>query len=197
MRVRWNGALGHEIQIKKGTRQGGISSPFLFNVFYQDMITILTETVGGIRIDGTSYSVFCYADDILVASTTTTGLQTLINVANNYLCRHGLTFNAAKTECITFGKTHFTKSPTWSIDSVILTDATETGIKYLGAVLSGNSAMQADSRIAACRRAYYMLQPSVSIREGWHQRQYLMCGGPPFSPFSHTLCSVWEYPRRN
>ena len=97
--------------------------------------------------------------DILVASTTTTGLQTLIKVANNYLCQHGLTFNAAKTECITFGKTHFTKSPTWSIDSVILTNATETGIKYLGAVLLGNSAMHADSRIAACRRAYYMLQP--------------------------------------
>ena len=118
VRVRWNGALGHEIQIKKGTRQGGITSPFLFNAFYHDMITM---TVGGIRIVCTSYSVFCYADDVLVASTTTTGLQTLINVANNCLCQHGLTFNAAKTECITFGKTHFTKSPTWNIDSVLLT----------------------------------------------------------------------------
>ena len=34
---RGKGALGKVIRVMKGTRQGGLSSPFLFNLFFQDM----------------------------------------------------------------------------------------------------------------------------------------------------------------
>ena len=67
----------------------------LFNLCYQDMAGELLETVGGIRINGVPYSVICYADVILIYSTTVTGLQCLIGVYNGY--KPGLSFNPAKT----------------------------------------------------------------------------------------------------
>ena len=58
--VRWNHCLSKCIAILKGTRQGGISSPFLFNIFYQDLVEDLSRTVGGINIGNCSYTTFYY-----------------------------------------------------------------------------------------------------------------------------------------
>ncbi len=57
--IRWNGSLGKHIKVMKGTRQGGLSSSFLFNVLYQGIVNKLSEAVGGSRINGVKYNVFC------------------------------------------------------------------------------------------------------------------------------------------
>ena len=62
----------------------------LFNIFYKDMIDELSCMNGGISICSEKFNVFCYADDILLASTTVTGLQHLISHANNYITKYGL-----------------------------------------------------------------------------------------------------------
>ena len=54
---------------------------------------VLSESTGGICINGFSYYVFCHADDLLFTSLTETGFQKLINVANEYITSHGLRFN--------------------------------------------------------------------------------------------------------
>jgi len=102
--VRWNHRLGNSINILIGSRQGGISSPFLFNIFYQDLVEELSRTVGGINIDNCSHNTFCYADDVLLTSKTITGLQNVIDVVERYIKAHGLRFNPLKTQCIIFGK---------------------------------------------------------------------------------------------
>ena len=73
------------ISVEVGTRQGGLTSSFLFILFYQEMIEQLNPTPGGLRIHNVSYNVFCYADDVLLASTTVTRLQSLINCATKYV----------------------------------------------------------------------------------------------------------------
>ena len=78
VQVKWGNSLSVSINVNKGTRQGGLSSPLLFNVFYRDLVNILSETSGGICINGLSYNVFCYAYDLLVASLTASGLQCII-----------------------------------------------------------------------------------------------------------------------
>ena len=104
VQVKWGNFLSNMIMIARGTRQGGSPSPFVFNLFYRDLINSLTNCIGGIKIGDGSYNVFCYADDILICSLSASGLQTLINEANRYICDHGLLFNPNKTECIIFGK---------------------------------------------------------------------------------------------
>ncbi len=51
-------------------------------------------------IEGISYNVFCYADDILICSNASTVLQKLIDLADAHMCKFGLSFNPTKTECV-------------------------------------------------------------------------------------------------
>ena len=67
-----------------GTRQGGLSSPFLCNIFYHDLISILSNcgiirlSLGGITIHNESHNVFCYADDLIIPSLSISGLQDML-----------------------------------------------------------------------------------------------------------------------
>ena len=95
--------LNDPTEVCKGTRQGGLSSPFLFNPFYQGFIKELAQYTGGINIYNESFNVFGYADDFVLASLPYSGLQHLINVANKYITEHGLRVNPSKYECTIFG----------------------------------------------------------------------------------------------
>ena len=97
-------------------KQGGLSSPFIFNIFYKELLDILEIQEGGISIGNRQYNVICYADDLLLLSSTVTGLQGLINKANAYIVNHGLRFNPNKTKCIINGKNPFIKDPKWYIN---------------------------------------------------------------------------------
>ena len=59
VQIKWGSEMSELIQVCKGTRQGGLSSPFLFNLFYQDLINELSDCVGGIVINNMSFNVFC------------------------------------------------------------------------------------------------------------------------------------------
>ena len=101
VKIRNGKCLSEEIVIQRGTRQGGLTSPFLYNVYYKGMIDKLQECHHGVTIGKCCYNTFCYADDILLCSTTMTGLQELINIATDYVNQFGLRFNPARTICMT------------------------------------------------------------------------------------------------
>ena len=105
--VCWGNYISEDIRVRMGTRQGGLSSPFLFNLFYEGMIHGISNMTCGMRIQDKTFNVYCYADDLLVTSATVVGLQEILIYANQYVKSHGLRFNPMKTECITFGKNPF------------------------------------------------------------------------------------------
>jgi hypothetical protein len=106
----------------------------IFNLFYQDLIEELNKMNCGIRIGAKNFNLYCYADDILLSSTTVTGLQSLIDVAVNNITKNGLRFNPSKTECMIVGGNPFIKMPTWTIHKVPL--STTDNLKYQGTQLS-------------------------------------------------------------
>ena len=101
------------IKVSKGLRQGGLTSPMMFNLFYQPLIDSLASSESGIIINNRKYNVFCYAVDLLLTSTTVTGLQSLIDQAVSYVSDRGLNFNQAKIVCMTYGKNPFRCEPEW------------------------------------------------------------------------------------
>ena len=103
-------------------------------MFYQYLITELSECTGGIIINKQSFNVFCYADDLMLASLTVTGLQTMIHVANRYITEHALRFNPNKTECVIFGRSTLQPHPEWELNETKLSE-TDT-VTYLGVTLS-------------------------------------------------------------
>ena len=99
----------------------------------------------GIVIDGVNYNVFCYADDILLASLSVSGLQTLIDAANSMISSRGLRFNPAKSVCGVFGKSPLVSEPCLTIESTRL--RMESQLEYLGVTLS------MDGRSRCCQNA--------------------------------------------
>ena len=102
----------------------------------------------GVSIGGHNFNVICYADDILLCSTTSSGLQCLINRANEYISMYGLRFNPQKTECLISGPNPFNCTPVWSIDNVIL--KVVHSLKYLGTSLDGGNHVQVRKQAAQC-----------------------------------------------
>ena len=100
VRVKWECALGRQIPIERGTKQGGLSSPMVFNIVYQGLVETLNAQVCGVTIGKEHYNVFSYADDLLLCSLTITGLQKLIDIAAGYIQKQGLNFNVTKTKCL-------------------------------------------------------------------------------------------------
>ena len=152
--LRWNNVLGNKIKVNQGTRQGGLTSPWIFNLFYLELIDDLNDMNVGVSIGGHNFNVICYADDILLCSTTSSGLQCLINRANEYISMYGLRFNPQKTECLISGPNPFNCTPVWSIDNVIL--KVVPSLKYLGTSLDGGNHVQV--RKQAAQRAFYSIQ---------------------------------------
>jgi hypothetical protein len=57
--VKWKTELSNAIVICKRTRQGVPSSPFLFNLLYQDMVDDISRITTGISINNVTYNIFC------------------------------------------------------------------------------------------------------------------------------------------
>ena len=153
--IRLHGALGQRLPVKRGTRQGGLSSPWIFNVFYEDLIDNISHSDRGISLRGETYNVFCYADDLLITSTTVSGLQSLIDMCDSYICQHGLRFNPNKTSCTTVGKHRLMSQQKLTMTGSQL-KVTDT-FSYLGAVLGG-SAEHVNQRTRAAKNAHQSLQ---------------------------------------
>ena len=166
IQIRWNNKLSSEISVERGTRQGGLTSPLIFNAFYQDLVQKLqNNNQHGIVINGITYNVFAYADDLLLASTTVTGLQSLIDLSVSQIEKCGLRFNPKKTICMCYGKNPFTTLPKWNINSVNLD--VKNSIKYLGSVLCQSGGNEhVNSRICSAKRSFYTLQGAGLCNDG-------------------------------
>ena len=137
---------------------------WIFNCFYRDMVETINDMECGLVIENNRYNVICYADDLLLTSATSTGLQTLINACQKYVEEHGLCFNPTKTSCTVIGKSPFTTEATFYISGVKLQNAKT--FKYLGAELGNLShSAHVKQRIRATNGAFHKLQAA-----GLHMR---------------------------
>ena len=101
----------------------------------------------------------------MLASTTASGLQSLIDCADNYITRHGLRFNPSKTKCIIYGANPFIYDPKWHIQGTELQVCST--INYLGSVI-GNTGKDdhINARLSSCRKAFFSLQGAGLCSQG-------------------------------
>ena len=83
--------------VKNGVRQGGILSPLLFDVYMDDLTLKLNSLPVGCAIKGKIINNLMYADDVVLMSPSTTGLQKLVDICFNYGTAHNIVFNQTKT----------------------------------------------------------------------------------------------------
>ena len=91
-------------QFENGVKQGGVLSPTLFCIYFDELLRRLRETDVGCHVGHMSYAAFGYADDLLLLSPSIHGLEILVKTSESFASEYGVTFNAKKTECICFSK---------------------------------------------------------------------------------------------
>ena len=89
---------------KIGVKQGCVLSPTLFNIFLRDLPEIFDHTCDPVPLHTTPTSCLMFADDLIVMSTTATGLQCALDKLSIYCKKWVLTVNTSKTKVIIFNK---------------------------------------------------------------------------------------------
>ena len=101
VRVKWNGAVGEYIPVKKGVRQGAVLSPSIFKCVLASCLQRHQPSI--FYNDNLGISHVAYADDVLLLSRTKNSLITNFYRLSAALSTVGLSVNASKCEFLCLG----------------------------------------------------------------------------------------------
>jgi len=91
------------IKIQRGVLQGEPASPNFFNLFMEDIITMLNKAwVAGIQVMNTIVHILMYADDTTLLAPSAETLQIKIDMTAKSLNEKGLSINLKKTKVVIF-----------------------------------------------------------------------------------------------
>jgi hypothetical protein len=79
---RWGNCLSDPFSACNGVRQGGILSPLFFNVYMDDLSTILNMSKVGCIMNGVKCNHLMYADDLVLLAPSARALQTLLKTCD-------------------------------------------------------------------------------------------------------------------
>ena len=87
LHVLWGNTLSEGFSVTNGVGQGGILSPYLFNIYTDELSEKLDLSGVGCRYLG-SVNHLCYADDMVLLSPTPQGLQKMLDICTDYAGNH-------------------------------------------------------------------------------------------------------------
>ena len=96
VKVNFNGVESQSWRIKNGVRQGGILSPFLFNICIDVLLNEITSLQIGCRLGHFMSNIIAYADDVVVLAPSKIALQKILDVCNLSAKSLKLSFNTKK-----------------------------------------------------------------------------------------------------
>jgi len=98
----WGGKVSRSFVPQRSVRQGGVLSPYLFNLYMDGLGELLDKADVGCRIGRHYCNKFWYADDLCLLAPSRYALQKSIDIASKYVDRHTISFNTDKTVCMQF-----------------------------------------------------------------------------------------------
>lgn len=170
-----------------GVRQGGITSPTLFNLYINKLIEELSDAGVGCSIDGTLVNNISYADDMVLLCPSISALNKLVDICERFAVAHGLRYNTTKTKLLVFkaGNKSY-KVPPVMLNGVPIEQINT--FKYLGHWVT--ESLKDDLDMERERRA-------LCIRANMLSRRFARCSKQAkitlFKAYCHSLytCSLW------
>ncbi len=98
--IRWGSYYTDGFSVTNGVKQGGILSPYLFNLYMNDLSEQLNKLSYGCYVHGYLLNHLVYADDISLMCPPAKGLNKLLQCCEKYATLHDINFNAKKTKLI-------------------------------------------------------------------------------------------------
>ncbi len=137
--VKWGSIYSISFKLNCGIRQGGVLSPYFFAVYIDDIVSKVKSLGIGCYLGLVCFSIFLYADDILLLAPSISSLQKILNVCECELRLLDLAINSKKSMCTRIG-------PRWNADcgAIVTSDGSELPwvdkLRYLGIfIVSGKS----------------------------------------------------------
>ena len=98
MSVRWGCYISNAYNVSIVVRQRHILSNKLLKIYIDGLNTILNNSLIGGSLGGKRINHMLYANDILcIVSLSSTGLQKLLSICDEYCASHSITFNVKKS----------------------------------------------------------------------------------------------------
>ena len=98
--VRWGNETSSCFSVRNGVKQGGVLSPVLFTLYFDQLLSRLAESRTGCHLGSCFAGAFAYADDVILLSPSLSGLEDMLNVCESYACEYQLQFNASKSKLV-------------------------------------------------------------------------------------------------
>ena len=156
--VKWFGEFSNAFQVTRGTKQGSVLSPVLFNLFVNDLLLEINESRDGVCIGDNYYGGIAYADDVTLISASAPGLQRLIDTCYSYANKWRFNYGIQKSKCMISGKLFSSSKPEWHLGGqpISIVDSVDIlGVNYSRDAQFHNHVTQ---RTSACRRCMFSLQ---------------------------------------
>ena len=103
--IRYGDGFLDPIASNVGLKQGCPLSPMLFNLYIDDICSIFDNSCDPININGKEINHFLYADDLVILSSSDTGLQIGLDRLYDFAKGKHLTVSIDKSKTIVFNKT--------------------------------------------------------------------------------------------
>lgn len=185
------------IKPSKGVRQGCSLSPTLFNLFISDLPSFLLEN-SKVSVELQQYLLSCllWADDLVLFSSSSSGLNKIIDSLRVYCERWNLNVNYDKTKVVEFKnsylrKDHFDQKYFFGCKEIHKTDSyTYLGISFHK---SGKCSFSAADIVNKAKKAIFKLKNELPIPFHQNVQLSLKLFDSMIAPILTYGCEMWGF----